>query len=333
MKKIISAFFFLILFFLFLLFPQEVKSGALDGLFLWYNSVVPILLPFLILSDIIIKTDSLSFFLLPLFRIKKFIPSFNPALIYPVFLGLFCGFPMGAKTIADLTEKGEITVKEADRFLPVVNQASPMFLAGFVGVHILKKHLSLPEILFYLYVPPFLFLFGRTIFAFLFSYLPFSAVKSELKHKRESHLSFAQKSKGLKSGGFSYDKKNSMSLNMEHTIWNSFHIVVTIVIYMMLFNILSRLCIRLLPTNNLFVLLLTTLEFSTGLNQLSTLSFTNPVIKTGLILSLTSFGGFCTAAQTKSLIKDTELSINSYLMQKMLIAAAVFLFYSSSASS
>ena len=66
MKKMATGFLLLLLFSLLLLFPEEVKTGAQSGLFLWYNSVVPILLPFLILSGVIIGTDSLSLFLQPL---------------------------------------------------------------------------------------------------------------------------------------------------------------------------------------------------------------------------------------------------------------------------
>ncbi|MBE5956095.1 MAG: hypothetical protein E7253_06550 [Lachnospiraceae bacterium] len=332
MKKILTGFFLLTLFFVLLCFPQEVKSGALDGLSLWYNSVVPILLPFLILSNLIIATDSLSLFLYPVSFIQKVIPGFQTELFYPVILGLFCGFPMGAKVIADLVRSHSISVKQADALLPIVNQASPMFLAGFVGVHILKKQLSFSQILFYLYVPPFFILAFRLLFMLL--PLPISsAVRNSTKnlnrkkHRKEHFVFRSIKTK------FSIEQKNSMPLNMEHTIWNSFHIVVTIGIYMMLFTISARICMKLLPKGTPLSLFLSSLEFSTGLDRISQMTAFSPYIKTGLILALTSFGGFCTAAQTSSLIKDTGISMKSYLFWKFLIALGVFFLYSSSVSS
>ena len=338
MKKTLTGLMLLTLFFLLLLYPEEVKSAALDGLFLWYNSVVPILLPFLILSNLIIGTDSLSVFLHPLSSIQKYHSGFPSALFYPIFLGLFCGFPMGAKISADLIHSHAITPKQGSLLLPVVNQASPMFLAGFVGVHILKNTLSFPKMLFYLYLPPFLFLLIRMIlqpskfrastdFGSLSAQIPDSP-KGSFRDCKQSPRSHASMDFGSLSA-----QKNSMSPNLEHTIWNSFHVIVTIGIYMMLFTIASRLCMKLLPQNQHLSILLCSLEFSTGLNQLAALNLASSIVKTGLILALTSFGGFCTAAQTSALIKDTGISMKAYLFWKFLIASGVFLLYSSSSSS
>ncbi len=316
MKKTLTGLFLLSLFFLMLLFPEEVKSGALDGLFLWYNSVVPILLPFLILSNVIITTDSFSLFLRPFSNIQKRHPVFQPVLFYPVFLGLFCGFPMGAKTIKDLIHSKSLTVKEGSLLLPLVNQASPMFLAGFVGVHILKKRLSFFQILYYLYLPPVFCL----LFRLLFSFLSYNLRKKEKKLKKKTFQTFTK-------------NKNSMPLNLEHTIWNGFYVIVIIGIYMMLFTIVAKLCEKLLPSSQIISVLLCSLEFSSGLDQLVSLTFLEPDIQTGLVLALTSFGGFCTAAQTYTLVKDTEISMKSYLFWKLWIAIVVFIFYSSSISS
>ena len=316
MKKTVTGTFLLTLFFLMLLFPEEVKSGALDGLFLWYNSVVPILLPFLILSNLIITTDSFSLLLHPFFNLQKRHPAFQPFLFYPVFLGLFCGFPMGAKTIKDLIHSKSLTVKEGNLLLPLVNQASPMFLAGFVGVHILKKQLSFFQILYYLYLPPVICL----LFRFLFSFL-LSPVKKERNHSKKKVIQSFTKN------------KNSMPLNLEHTIWNGFYVVVIIGIYMMLFTIAAKLCKKLLPSSQIISVLLCSLEFSSGLDQLASLTFLDSELQIGLILALTSFGGFCTAAQTYTLVKETGISMKSYLFWKLLIAIGVFILYSSSISS
>lgn len=303
MKKAVTAFGLLILFFLLLLFPDSVKIGAERGLSLWYHSVVPILFPFILLSNLMISTESLGFFLQPFFFLSKKCPDLNPWIFYPLFFGLFCGFPMGAKTISDLLEQGHLTQKEAAFLLPLVNQASPMFLAGYVGIHILKKELSFPEIIFFLYFPVLLFFSIYLFFSF---------------KKRTSGSPVFLSSK----------KKNSMSPTSEHTIWNSFTVIVTIGIYMMIFSIAVELCRRLLPESPLCSLLLCSLEFSSGLDQIRQLTFLTYKEQTGFILALTSFGGFCTAMQTHDMIRHTGLSTKSYLFQKLSLAAVVFLLYS-----
>ena len=190
---------------------------------------------------------------------------------------------------------------------------------------VLKKKLAFLRILSFLYVPAFFVLFLRIIILLLFR-SPGDSNAILLKTKKRTSL--------LQSTSFlRAQNKNSMSQIMEHTIWNSFHIVVVIGIYMMLFTIASRLCHRILPAPPALSLFLCTLEFSTGLNQLTEMHFLNPFFKTGFILALTSFGGFCTAAQTAAIVKDTGISMKSYLFWKFLIAAGVFFLYSSSASS
>lgn len=308
MKKAATALGLLILFFLLLLFPDSVKIGAEQGLSLWYHSVVPILFPFVLLSNLMVSTESLGFFLQPFFFLSEKWPGLNPWIFYPLFFGLFCGFPMGAKAISDLLEQGHLTRKEASFLLPLVNQASPMFLAGYVGVHILKKELSFLEIIFFLYFPVFL------IFSIYFLF------KSK---------------KGIsgRAVSFSTKKKNSMSPSSEHTIWNSFTVIVTIGIYMMIFSIAVELCHRLLPERPLGSLLLCSLEFSSGLDQIRQFTFLTHKEQTGFILALTSFGGFCTAMQTHDMIHHTGLSTKSYLIRKFLLAAVVFLLYSWMSSS
>lgn len=339
MKKLLTASTLLLVFFLFVLFPEPVKAGAQKGLSLWYNSVVPILFPFIILSNLMISTESLNLFLRPFFLLTKALPWLNPWIFYPVFFGLFCGFPMGAKTIADLMEQGRLSKGEASLLLPIVNQASPMFLAGYLGIHILKKSLSFARILFYLYLPPAVF-FGFLIFseAFLsrssskrrsFS----SANASAILHQQHSFFQRSLLPGSRDRTHSSTIQKNSMSPVSEHTIWNSFTVIVTIGIYMMLFCIASELCTLLLPPQRILSLFLCCLEFSSGLDRLSQFSFLESGRKTAFLLALTSFGGLCTAAQTYDIIRHTGLSMKSYLIKKALLACAVFLLYSSSISS
>ena len=43
-----------------LLFPQTALEAASSGLVLWYRNLVPVLLPFLILSNLLIRLDIVS---------------------------------------------------------------------------------------------------------------------------------------------------------------------------------------------------------------------------------------------------------------------------------
>lgn len=311
MKKNGFSLLLIILFCLLLCFPDAAKTGAQEGLGLWYSSVVPILFPFLILSNLMVSHDSFFWFLRPLFVLKKWIPSLEPWYFHSLILGFFCGFPMGAKSISDLMDAKKISSKEGTFLLPLVNQPSPMFLAGYLGISILEGRYSIFQILCFIYLPP-------LVLFFLFLLFPIFKGKEEKKISTPSFLG----------------QKNSMSSSMEHTILHSFSIIVTIGVYMMLFSICNHLLHQLFPRSLAVEMGSCFLEFSTGLHQLKNLSYLSLPVKDSLLFALASFGGFCTAAQTGSILNNKEISLFSYLLGKWFIAFLVFLLsYSSSLSS
>lgn len=320
MKKIGISLLLCLLFLLFLFFPEVTKTGAQEGLALWYRSVVPILFPFLILSNLMLLHNSFFWFLQPFFLLNRWFPTLNPWYFHALILGFFCGYPMGAKAISDLLAANKISLTEGKRLLPLVNQPSPMFLAGYLGIHILEGQFSFFEIIGLLYGPPLLL--------FILFFL------SSLRKKNTSISSSSSGSSFDEKNAFSVQKKNSMPQSMEHTILSSFSVIVTIGVYMMLFTVLSHLLLTLFPHSLPLTLASCFLEFSTGLHRLKQLSFLAAPWKTSLLLALTSFGGLCTAAQTASILEDTGITIQSYLLQKIALAFLVFwLAYASSVSS
>lgn len=335
MKKTGFSLLLCLFFVLFLFFPNVTKVGAQEGLALWYHSVVPILFPFLILSNLMLLHHSFFWILQPFFLLAQYAPGINPWYFHALILGFFCGYPMGAKAIADLIAAKKISPKEGAKLLPLVNQASPMFLAGYLGIHIMKGKMSFFQILFFLYLPP--------LVLFLFLCLSSMGI-----NRKDSFIgTYSQKSSGSKSFAhppqkvFSIGKstipstkKNSMPPSMEHTILSSFSVIVTIGVYMMLFTILSHLLLTLFPHSRPLALASCFLEFSTGLDRLEQLSFLPVPLKNSLLLALTSFGGLCTAAQTASIMEHTGITAKSYLLRKAALAFLVFvLSYASSFSS
>lgn len=115
-----------------------------------------------------------------------------------------------------------------------------------------------------------------------------------------------------------------MPLSMEHTIVSSFQIMVNIGVYMMIFTILMRLLLLLLPESPLLTLFIGFLEMSTGIAWIHHLTFLTPFVKDSLIFALTAFGGFCTMAQTYSVTEGLHLSIPCYLAVKILLGTLSF---------
>ena len=130
--------FILIFFILMFLFPFSSYKGASSGLMLWFINVLPTLLPFIIVSNLMIRlniTGKISGLLYPvigkLFRV-------SPSGCYPILIGFLSGLPMGAKVVADLASEKKIDRKESHFLLSMCNNASPIFIMSFIAINQLK---------------------------------------------------------------------------------------------------------------------------------------------------------------------------------------------------
>lgn len=120
-------------------YPQEVLSSAGGGLTLWWKFVLPALLPFFILSELLMAAGFVHFlgvllesFMRPVFRLPG-------KAAFVVAMGYTSGFPMGAVLTARLRKGGEITRVEGERLLAFTNNPSPGFMLGAVASGLLGK--------------------------------------------------------------------------------------------------------------------------------------------------------------------------------------------------
>lgn len=121
------------------IYPQEVLSSAGGGLSLWWRFVLPALLPFFILSELLMAAGFVHFlgvllesFMRPIFRLPG-------KAAFVVAMGYTSGFPMGAVLTARLRKAGEITRVEGERLLAFTNNPSPGFMFGAVASGMLGK--------------------------------------------------------------------------------------------------------------------------------------------------------------------------------------------------
>lgn len=121
------------------MYPQEVLSSASGGLALWWRFVLPALLPFFILSELLMAAGFVHFlgvlletFMRPVFRLPG-------KAAFVVAMGYTSGFPMGAVLTARLRKSGEITRVEGERLLAFTNNPSPGFMFGAVASGMLGK--------------------------------------------------------------------------------------------------------------------------------------------------------------------------------------------------
>ena len=111
---------------------------------------------------------------------------------------------------------------------------------------------------------------------------------------------------------------------LDSCLADSFESIVKVGLYIIFFSILIALPGKLSADHPLLAGILPALEMTNGIlmiyNAIPDLSVSYP-----LILGLTSFGGFCSAAQTQCMLKDTSLPLLPYIIQKLTAAAAASL--------
>lgn len=115
-------------------YPKETFDSAIMGLNLWWNVVFPALLPFFILSEILMGIGVVHFIgvlLEPLMR-----PIFNVPGVgaFAMSMGLASGYPMDAVITCRFRKNQLCTAVEAERLLSFTNTADPLFMFGAVAV-------------------------------------------------------------------------------------------------------------------------------------------------------------------------------------------------------
>lgn len=305
------------LFFTMLLFPETVFQGACDGLLLWYQILIPTLFPYLIVTGLLLKTDGAAVVSRLLFRPFHLLFGTSFYGSFAVLSGFLCGYPMGAKIIADLLLQGKISLEEASYLLSFCNNASPSFIITFLVLNTIHQKAFC--------IPALLLLFGTPIFL--------SFLQRILRHfiKNKDWI-FPEISEPEMSEVFTqeisiFPKPLTHKLNfsvLESCILNSSETLVKVGGYLMIFSVLLAL-LELLPIRSPgFLLLKSSLEMTNGILLLSQ-SLSKPQVLYPLLLALTSFGGWCSVAQTQSMIAGTGLKLSSYIIQKLTAALAVSL--------
>lgn len=124
---------------LLLIDPESVLLSGKKAVDLCLNIIIPSLLPFFVISRLILKTGAIHVisrlfrpFIRPLFNLPG-------QAAFPLITGWFSGYPSGAKYTADLYESGLLTKNEAQRLLAFCNNSGPLFIAGAVGAGFFKS--------------------------------------------------------------------------------------------------------------------------------------------------------------------------------------------------
>ncbi|MCI7099773.1 MAG: hypothetical protein MR966_12910 [Lachnospiraceae bacterium] len=276
---------------LMLLFPGITLKGAGSGLLLWYQRFLPAVFPFMILSGLLTG------------YLKK------GGAVFAVTAGFLNGYPIGAKTAADLKKKGLLPENTACYYAVFCNMSSPMFMAAYAG---LKKEM------------PVIYLTSAALLT-IFCQLGCrsgSGKNSIRKRKRHSTCGLKMDMDSILSaapaGSPPHNEPGTGDYLLECT-----GIMVKAGIYIMYFSILAEFLSGLSFEGPVLKLLVPFLELTTGISRIQAADFPFPWLTRYLKIFLCVSGGLCTAFQSREVTYDLNLSLPRYLLLKLIQASAV----------
>lgn len=287
--------------------PKYTFNAAKEGLLLWSNVIVPSLLPFIIISNLIIRFDIVKYISIIFKPIMRYVFRLPGVAGYAWVLGMLSGYPMGSKITADLLENNYITKKQAQHLLAFCNNASPMFVLGFVSVGILDVGQLGFYLLFILYTASIL-----TGFIYRFIYYPSSNYnQTQLNQKKYKLIN-------------THKNKTAFEI-FDNCVIDSIDLIVKIGGYVIFFSIILSL-VSFFPIHNILIknTILGTVEISNGI---SLISKTDSLLELKIVLvnTIIAFGGFSVHAQTASVLQKTNLSIFKYILAKGINAFITFI--------
>lgn len=290
MKKILFTCVFVCLILYSCFFPETVVEASKNGILIWFHQILPALLPFTILSSVLLKS--------------RFLDSLKGnaniiAIIITMICGFVFGFPIGAKLSSDFYKNHMLSEKQATLLAITTNNFSPMYVCGF----------ALP------------LLFGtdkyNVITYLLLYFLPLfiSAFFLILTYNTKSN----EQNKILKSNQNTVNFQLNMQI-MDDGIISGFLSLIKICGYIVFFSILAQI-FSMLWTNPpaIWMFFLNNLEITNGITLLSQSTFSEGILYT-LAIQILSFGGLSGLAQTASLLETSGLSTYKYIIGKVILS-------------
>ena len=294
MKKILGVFFFVFLTFCMLTNSSLSLAYAALGLRLWYEKMVPVLFPFMVLSGTLIRMGLVEMIIRPirpffgkLFRIS------DPA-VYTILMGFLCGFPMGARTTAEFRNRQELSVAEGQFLLAFCNNFGPVYFLGFV-LPSLHRTLTLPYLMGMYGIPVIYGLFLR-----------YTVYRTRLQDTSMVSQPVTKSSVRVSLPDALDDAVNAAGLS-----------ILQLGGYMIFFNLLNLLPRLILRQSHLLAPLL---EITGGLQLLEG---RYPLYT----LLLLPFGGLSCIVQTAGCIRNTGLSLKKYIIHKLVLTLLTAFYY------
>ncbi|MGG0667138.1 hypothetical protein [Sporosarcina koreensis] len=282
---------------LFILQPGIAHDGAEAGAQLFVHALLPYLLPYIILTQWLLKVPVEN-------PSKKSWKRYMKAYV----LGSFGGFPVGAVTVTEMVKNGELSNRESGYLLAACHAPGPMFILGFVGTELFGDTTSGWKLLAAIHIANIIFLLF-TLFA--------------LKRKRQQ-MEYPQ---------LEVKKKNASSPFLESIKESSTVIILvatTVIFFSSLGNVLTTAISKVfavdLGITKTFLLAL--FEMTSGVQSATDHFFTSPVFPF-LIAAIISMNGLSIHMQVFVIAKTANTPLLPYFISRIwsVVTVPIILFF------
>ncbi|MEN6350130.1 MAG: nucleoside recognition domain-containing protein [Syntrophomonas sp.] len=321
-SKMFFLFIILILSTFMVINPRETVSAASGGFKVWYSIILPALLPFFIVAELLVSlrfVDFLGVILEPVMRPFFKLPG-SSALV--VAMGFTSGFPMGAVLSKKLYEDKVLTADEAERLVSFTNNSSPLFIIAAVGVG----------------------MFASPVLGYLLAFSHYSSnllvgiiwgfrATQPLVKKKNTHDIFKEAWQTLVQG--LNCNTHGVGKLLAESIKNSLNNILAIAGFIIIFSVITRM-FSVWGIMNILAMILCKIFYifhlpytisyglATGIFEISIgskaiIASQGEVLYKLLAVSLTlAFSGLSVIAQVMGILADTPVRLSFYLMSRLL---------------
>ncbi|MBO5926773.1 MAG: hypothetical protein J6Q38_04385 [Clostridia bacterium] len=139
LKKIFLVAVISLLMLFLIIFPEQYIKSCLNGIILWATTVLPSLLPFFFLTQLLTKTQVLNGLTKKAERITKPLFKCGGLSVYAFVMSILSGYPVGSRIVYDLKSQNLITEGEATKIGLLASTSGPLFVIGAIGVGMFKS--------------------------------------------------------------------------------------------------------------------------------------------------------------------------------------------------
>lgn len=288
--------------------PEKFTSGTISGLKLFFFNVLPGLFPFMLLTKLMTEIGLIFRISQKLNKVSYKLFGTSGVSFYAFFMSILSGYPIGAKIIADLYSKKQISEHEAKKMSIFCTTSGPIFIIGTIGVTMFKNY-KFGIILYLSHILSSLFL------GIIYNLL------TKHKHKEFNTLVIFKEPFDLKKSSGILSKSINETINSLFVVGayiTIFYLTCEILETLKVFEYLNVIFLKLfkfLGFNSLqssgFIYGI--LEVTRGAKILSSSPTTSSLI---LATGIVSFSGLSIIMQSMSFLKEAKIKAHNFVLSK-----------------